>query len=747
MESPPKAITSEVIDATIVTRHPPDIDRNALIVGLCAVPVGREGKNDLGHHVADFLAWKALCSGPWANTNHQVWLSQLDLVDAHRKHSYSHGGRDMGSAVGDTTHPIIVEPNARALAGKFMRAVLEKSQEAKELNDPLVVFVCGLTSLEQDIFIVEGDDYAALITSESIRAAIGRSFQVIFVTPSVTSTGWQVNPSFMYPTVTLADSVQFMARQCGAIFGADIAQTFYREDSPVLLEKTNDAFSVPVKKDSDLKATEAEFHNKIHTQLASRFVTNSGNHSFSFEADNDPWKLIGVRTGIPLAKLAAQWGKLDKIDLSLATASGFQFLGSAFGANRKSQLVHMIHTTTPDNLPGILEEGIANQGAVVFKHTLNSPGYHSSNYRQIREHFDSLKHDAEQNEVKCRVLFNALEHRMSLIVLGDLITRFFGLSSDMNTRCRDWNEGRWVELAKNYDKKFINDAWASILNCIPPICMPYDRNIDLPKGLFISLSGPTRYIATALGIHSTKPDNERDETVTQICKLLHRIKAHQVKLLCADPEVKELGNAWKDSCINNGMKLPSGAVPQTSLSALAKPFVPGTRFAPPTPLVIVEPPSPDKQINSTATQSPSSTANTLVQSPEKENIAPTESAAAVEELESKAEDAVRPSNLVGKDNDIGRAVKVSSEPAGGGGDEDHLLPHLRTRLRPLQVARPTTPVEPVGPASTTPSTPRRSASDVRNVHLANGATVERRSTPPHLRSPRTPVTIASIKYR
>ncbi|KAK9414289.1 hypothetical protein SUNI508_02388 [Seiridium unicorne] len=745
MESPPKVMTSEVIDATIVTRHPPDIDRNALIVSLCAVPVGREGKNDLGHHVADFLAWKALCSGPWANTNHQVWLSQLDLVDAHRKHSYSHGGRDMGSAIGDTTHPIIVEPNARALAGKFMKAVLEKSQEAKELNDPLVVFVCGLTSLEQDIFIVEGDDYAALITSESIRAAIGRSFQVIFVTPSVTSTGWQVNPSFMYPTVTQADPVQFMARQCGAIFGADIVHTFYREGSPVLLEKNNDAFSVPVKKGSDLKATEAEFHNKIHTQLASRFVTNSGNHSFSFEADNDPWKLIGVRTGIPLAKLAAQWGKLDKVDPSLATASGFQFLGSAFGANRKSQLVHMIH---------------------MFKHSLNSPGYHSSNSRQIREHFDRLKHDAEQDEVKCRVLFNALEHRMSLIVLGDLITRFFGLSSDMNTRCRDWNEGRWVGLAKDYDKKFINDAWASILKCIPPICLPYDRNIDLPKGLFISLSGPTRYIATALGIHSTKPDNERDETVTQICKLLHRIKAHQVKLICADPEVKELGNAWKDSCINNGMKFPSGAVPQTPLSALAKPFVPGIRFAPPTPRVIVEPPSPDKQINSTAAQSPSSTANTLVQSPEKENIAPTstantldqspekenivptKSAATVEELESKAEDAVRPNNLVGKDNGIGRAVKVSSEPAGVRGDEDHLLPHLRTRLRPLQVARPTTPVEPVGPASTTTSTPtRRSTNDVRNVYLANGATVERRSTPPHLRSPRTPVTIASIKYR
>lgn len=378
--------TSDVLDASIVTRHPPDISRNDQIVGICAVPFGRESEDDLGYHFTDFLAFKALYSSLYREN--QAWFSQINPEVASKTGSI-HGGRDVSSAVKDYNRPITVEPNAQALVGKFMKAIMKSADNTRQHSDTLVIIACGLTSLEQDIYIVDGSDYSAVITSESIRAALDTDIKVIFITPSLTSVGWQVNPSLMHPLEVQSDPIEFMARQCGTIFGHNVVNALRSSGSPFLNRDFADA--IPVMKSPVLKDSEAKLHEQGYSRLASRFIPGHGHHSFSFQLENDPWELhIGLRQGIPLTKLADQWAKLDRSESS--ASNGFSFLGEAFGGTRKSQLAHIDH---------------------MFKQSYNSSGYRSGSFVSVQKHFQELRHGAEHDETECHVLFNILEHKMS----------------------------------------------------------------------------------------------------------------------------------------------------------------------------------------------------------------------------------------------------------------------------------------------------------------------------------------------
>jgi uncharacterized protein YbdZ (MbtH family) len=280
---------------------------------------------------------------------------------------------------------------------------------------------------------------------------------------------------------TRAEPIEFASRQCGALFSGYLISPFYGGHSTYL---SKDAAglpiqSVPVIKSPKLKAAEGKFHAELYSQLASRYLWKHSIHSFCFDEINDPWNaLIGDRSGMPLAKLAKRWSNLGDVDSSASDAYDyFHFLGGAFGGNRKSQLAHLKH---------------------MFQQSLNAPGYHSNNLGEAHKHFDKLIRAAEQDETKCHILFNALEQRMSLVVLGDMITKTFGFAANFNKRCRDWSEGKWYEMAPTSIKELTNYVWGRIIANIPPMGMPYGRNLDPHKELFKVLSGPTRYIASAL---------------------------------------------------------------------------------------------------------------------------------------------------------------------------------------------------------------------------------------------------------
>ncbi|KAI0124696.1 hypothetical protein BJ170DRAFT_470441 [Xylariales sp. AK1849] len=522
---PPLSIGSKVLDGTFVTRNPPDVERTAAVVALCPIPYERRGTDDLGWHIADFLAFKALIA-PCANPRTQVWLANADVEAAAKNdpHAYSrgpgHGGngrRNVVGAAGDGI-PIIVEPSAPKLLIKFITEITSKAQKAKENDDTMLIIVCGLATLEQDVFFGGGGKggYDVSITSEQIREAIGSDVRVTFVTPSMTSAGWQVNPSFNHRTVvTQAKPIDFLARQSGGIFGSNIRQHFLSWESPVIDQATagpttgpavdstiesvrnvRGAYPGPANMNDHQKAARAAFEVKIHEALTSRMARHRGDHSFSFEAMDDDWEtLVGPRKGLKLEKLAGLWERLE--ELPSTAGYGLYFLGNAFGGNKKSQINHIKH---------------------MIRESLNSwPGYYATSFgRGVQKELGDFLRSDMPEDLDCHAMFNALEHRMSLMVLGDLVVKNVGLVSAFNMRCRDWDEPKFAELVSESRMQVFSEVFGVINRNIPIMGMPPGRNLNDQRKLHVKLTRAIRFMAGALIMRYREMGTGLDSATGQI---------------------------------------------------------------------------------------------------------------------------------------------------------------------------------------------------------------------------------------
>jgi hypothetical protein len=593
----PFSLTSDVLDATFVTRCPPDVERHTTIVGVCAVPSGREGTDDMGWHVADFLAFKSLFDSQ-INPRYQAWISYTDANLAATKHGYTHSGRRLDPSNQSHDVPIVIEPSASKLAAKIISQIFAKAQLAKDNGESLIIIVCGPTTLEQDICL--GDDYKASVTSEQISAVIDTDIDVTFVTPSITSAGWQVNPSFKSKHGTLsvalrspsASPIDFMARQCGAIFASKIIPYLSDSESP-LIDHLADPSEFPLVMTEDQKQARASLEIGIYSLLARRMINGNGNHTFSFETETDQWEdLLGRRKGRSLEKLSQQWEKLPAVspanttkttEYSTGTADGeaskeLRFLGGAFGGNKASQISHIKH---------------------LIKESLNSwPGYYSTSFgqllrRELDEYLDQTTHD----DLEWHTMFNiskyipqswrntlplplvlsspkvvfaletnclesdryarifdksltsifTVENRISLMVLGDLVTKNFRIPPVFNARCRDWDEAKWSSLVTTLERNLTTRLFGEVHRHLPPICLPPGRNINLLRKTHMRVTRATQYIAAALTMRFRQESPLLDTAVKDVVRLFQKVEARQVELIMESRDVRALSTAWLDS--------------------------------------------------------------------------------------------------------------------------------------------------------------------------------------------------------
>jgi len=154
-------------DATFFSRSIPDVPRDAFIIGICPIPAQRAGPDDLGWHIADFLAWKALFRGygtPWS----QTWLSRCNiakLVKA-RPADYTHGpdrvvlkpamAASLDDILGVGMRPRNDYTHAESAVGlrdKFLDVAAKVSARAARTGAPVVVFLCGPANLRQDLLL------------------------------------------------------------------------------------------------------------------------------------------------------------------------------------------------------------------------------------------------------------------------------------------------------------------------------------------------------------------------------------------------------------------------------------------------------------------------------------------------------------------------------------------------------------------------------------------------------------------
>ncbi|OTA91342.1 hypothetical protein M434DRAFT_13213 [Hypoxylon sp. CO27-5] len=542
-------VSSDVIDATFVTHTIPDISPNSGIIGLCTVPAERAGMDDLGWHLADFLAWKALLCGE-THPNAQTWMALCDvasIVNANPE-LYAHGKdhRIVSSAAVASSHTdedgniqqraddIKVQSSAEKLRADFTIALSEKLKIAQAKGYPLVIIICGPTTVEQDIFFGK-TELQNLLGSNVIRHVLGHDADAIVVTPALFSAGWQVNPSFCRkPARKLAaDRTEFLARQFGGVFAKEHVTTFIGWKSPLLdydqvdERERRSLFPNPVLPDDEQKQTFNALKVKLHKALAGRLSAGHGDHSFHFDAMTDDWEsLIGPRMHKPLSHYGQKWAKLEGGSASVVGPDELGFLGSAFGGNRTSQLNHIKH--------------LVKESFVAW------PGYwRLLAGRNVKKTLKTFLADQTPDTRLCHEIFNVMEHRATSAVLADMTVACFDFPRPYEVRCRDWEESRWLHEMSDVDRKAATKVYAEITQYIPGVYVPPGVNPNHLSPIQTALQVPVSYLTVALCLrYLTSSPGLRMEAARRIHKFLEEIKARQAALLLGDSEVQEMFTAW-----------------------------------------------------------------------------------------------------------------------------------------------------------------------------------------------------------
>ncbi|KAI1407785.1 hypothetical protein F5Y13DRAFT_205734 [Hypoxylon sp. FL1857] len=540
-------INDDVHDASFITHAIPDISRNSGVVGLCTVPAKRAGMNDLGWHLADFLAWKALLCGE-THPNAQTWMALCDVAGIVNTNPelYAHGKdrRLVSSAAaassytdsdGNVQHRkdgITVQPSAQKLKVDFVRVLSEKVKVAQAGGYPLVIIICGPTTVEQDIFFGKAEEQHHF-GSDSIRHLLGEHVDAIVITPSLFSAGWQINPFFSGNPAgkVVADRTEFLAKQFGGVFAKEHIQHLLGWKSPFLdwdsvdKNEITGTFPGPPMPNAKQEQMFDELQVKIHSALAGRFSTGHGDHSFDFEAENDDWeKLIGPRRHKPLSYYHQKWAALGTGTTAATDLNRLDFLGNSFGGSWMSQVYHI--------------KQLIKQSFVGW------PGYWrlliGQNVKKVlREFLEHLAPDARL----CQEMFNVMEHRATTAVLADMTVACFGLPRPYEARCKDWDEIKWTHDTPDVDQRATNQPYAELTRCIPGACVPPRINPSHLNPMQTALQVPATYLSVALCLRYLT-SSAGLEAAKRTSQFFEGIKLRQTQLLLRDSEVRDACTAW-----------------------------------------------------------------------------------------------------------------------------------------------------------------------------------------------------------
>ncbi|KAI1501869.1 hypothetical protein F5X99DRAFT_188128 [Biscogniauxia marginata] len=500
--TPAPTAVNKVLDASFISQTIPDISAKAGIIGLCAVPQERAGADDLGWHIADFLAFKSLLCGE-NNPRSQTWLAQCDvasLVKAYPGH-YTHGKdrRVVSGAAESLTYAnkgkiidrednIQVEPSAEELKAIFIEAINGKAHTAKAFGFPLVIIICSLTSLEQDVFFPGKTNVEFRLTSGELRHVLGDSIDVIVITPALFSAGWQINPSFCSSEVkdVRVDRTDFLARQFGGIFTKDLVEQFISWKCPILDGiqvnegvRTRERYPGPVMPTDQQQSLIDTLKIKINSYLLGRCSLHHYDHSFHFDKESDDWeKLIRPRAHKQLGEYKKKWESLG-VGTAPNDNTALPFLGNAFGGTRQSQLRHIKH---------LIQESFTAW-----------PGYWNMSFGRLTME-DFKKFVKINDSLTCHEFFNALEHRATLTTFADMMVRYFSLPFPDNVRCRDWDQSQRRTRSSDEQERLLLQPYQEFCKILPAPNLPPGVNLNYLSRIQKRHDTPTFYLTASLGV-------------------------------------------------------------------------------------------------------------------------------------------------------------------------------------------------------------------------------------------------------
>ncbi|KAI1809044.1 hypothetical protein GGS20DRAFT_591155 [Poronia punctata] len=511
--SPPMQYTMR-ISQTFLPVQP-----HSRVVGLCTVPNHRAGMEDLGWHIADFLAFRALICGDTL-PKAQRWMSMCDIgaLVAQHPNRYLHG-------------------NDKRLVGlnnqgerEDDKTISEMKKVANENTYPLVLIICGLTSLEQDIYFGEFSDGSRRLTLHQLLGEEGggdenKDIKIIIITPSLFSAGWQINVIPSPP----GGSLDLLAKQFGGLLAKDHVRDFL---DALDRDKVNpDAGLAPgaLISPGEVKEFSTALQNKIQSLLVGRFSENPLDHSFLFDGNTDDWEILMGSREKRSDDRGMSWYKKRWMELSVLDEvepdihERFSFLGNAFGGNISSQMNHI--------------KSLAEESFLAWPDHWAS-AFGQATKKEVMRFFEQGREKLEWQE-----MFNILEHRATTSTMADMIVRHFALPAPDNQRCRDWNYLQWRERRSDEEdvlKTLMGQfGYGTTLSWIPgpnpPPVHYYSPRVKLQR----RLESAANYVRASMIL--TAPGKI---SPNQINAFIREIQAKQVEYLIESPDIYQACCYW-----------------------------------------------------------------------------------------------------------------------------------------------------------------------------------------------------------
>ncbi|KAK1758606.1 hypothetical protein QBC47DRAFT_411290 [Echria macrotheca] len=552
-------------ETSIIVHAPPDMPRDAEILGVLGLAQKHATGQRYGWMVTDYLAWKILFRN-CGNPSNKHWLSALDLNAFAEEHDFpeesrvtifGEGGKDIQKLACDNDE----------FTQNLRDHIASRARAANSRNTSLVLIIESPVTPEGDICIELGESpKKAFITIDSIRddirTAVSHSnLPVTLVTVSPFTGGWACYPSLFpaAPTATSDKLLQFVAMSCGGVFADTFMNVFTRRGTPLLTDaeraKVRYDDMMPVGPTDHQTSLLHKFQRGIHECLEHRFCELGKTHGLNFQPKHDIWSRFAPRHGIDLQYWKAEWGPADETDHDLEEHPHYQFLGEAFGGSRFSQMFHLKYLVAieADTCPVDWERNMTGITNELFAQFAQNPNPSTDEFKRV---------------------FDTVEYRGSLMLLANILVK--ALKLPVPASCRFWDD------KTREDELYVKQqaAWGRVHELFPPAPLLPGENRHPFK--CVRFYRPARWIAAGIALkfeHQPK-DEVMDFVKTEVAPLIAKLREIQMNLLRENPTIVSMGRAWiaslhlgidehRTQASRSSSFSPAGYIPENGVAQVA----------------------------------------------------------------------------------------------------------------------------------------------------------------------------------
>ncbi|KAK4453405.1 hypothetical protein QBC34DRAFT_261178, partial [Podospora aff. communis PSN243] len=524
-----KKLLSAISETTILIHSPPDIPKDAEIMGVCALSDNVAGADQYAWIGVDFLRWKALFYGHWSSS---LDITKFSAATVDFEKNFPGAQEAIFSPkCGITDMPADNDKFIEA----FLTQLAARARAADERRTTLFLMVFGPVTPERDI-VVDFDHGAqkkfAYLTIDKIRAAIRDAVNhdnlpVILMTESPLTGGWMCNPSLFGAATTPhpdGNILQVVARACGGMFADTFMRSFTKRSTPILNDDQRSRIlyddMTPVGATTEQTKLLHKFQRDVHELLAYRLSPLGRRHMLFHDQETDAWSTFDTRKGYPLVGF---WDERVAAPMEIDGPNRFEFLGEAFGGKRESQIFHLKYLISVelDTCPGDWTRNLTGTTAQML----------ADFCRNLKPDTDAYKR-----------AYDAVEFRGSAMILAEILVKALGLPIP-GEKCRYWVD----KVGEDPFYAKLQAGFADVHNLLDkPAVFPGENRHTYKHVRFFR---PARWISAALALKLVdRTDNEiRAFIAHEIAHLIAVIRQTQQNILLQDQSLMIAGKQWIQS--------------------------------------------------------------------------------------------------------------------------------------------------------------------------------------------------------